>query len=168
MVVAIGTICFDIKKKIVYCSQCVMGDIPPLFIAWSLVNHRDNFTLQVTWVWRCVVNFYLSIYLWFYSPLLGLGPWPLFSFLNYTQSAGLLGRGDQPVARPLPIHRTTQTQNKRTQTSMRRVGLEPTTPVFERAKTVHALVCSATVIGVVNYCLTKNINNLNGSGRVLH
>jgi hypothetical protein len=27
------------------------------------------------------------------------------------------------------------------------VGLELTTPVFERAKTVHALDCTATVIG---------------------
>jgi hypothetical protein len=27
-------------------------------------------------------------------------------------------KGDQPVARPLPTHRTTQTQNKRTQTYM--------------------------------------------------
>jgi hypothetical protein len=42
----------------------------------------------------------------------------------------------QPVARPLPTHRTTQTQNKRTQTSTR---FEPMIPVFERA--------TATVIG---------------------
>jgi hypothetical protein len=49
--------------------------------------------------------------------------------------------GDQLVARPLP------TQNKRTQTSMPRVGFEPTIPVFKRAKTVHALDCAATVIG---------------------
>jgi hypothetical protein len=46
--------------------------------------------------------------------------------------------GDQPFARPLPTHSTVQTQNKRTQTSMPRVGLEPRTQVFERAKTVHA------------------------------
>jgi hypothetical protein len=30
---------------------------------------------------------------------------------------------------------------------MRRVGFEPTIPVFERAKTVHALDRAATVIG---------------------
>jgi hypothetical protein len=53
---------------------------------------------------------------------------------------------DQPVARPLPTHRTTQTQNKRTQTPMLRVGFGPTTPVFERAETVHTLDCAATVI----------------------
>jgi hypothetical protein len=55
--------------------------------------------------------------------------------------------GDQPVAKPPLSHRTTQTQNKRTQTSMPCVGFELTLPVFERAKTVHALYCAATVIG---------------------
>jgi hypothetical protein len=34
--------------------------------------------------------------------------------------------GDEPVARALSTHRTTQTQNKRTQTSMPLVGFEPT------------------------------------------
>jgi hypothetical protein len=46
--------------------------------------------------------------------------------------------GDQPVVGPLPTQRTTQTPNKRTQTSMPGMGFEPTIPVFERAKTVHA------------------------------
>jgi hypothetical protein len=54
---------------------------------------------------------------------------------------------DQPVAMPLPTHRTTQTQNKRTQTSMPCVEFEPTIPAFEREKTVHALDRAATVIG---------------------
>jgi hypothetical protein len=54
--------------------------------------------------------------------------------------------GDHPVARPLPTHRTTQTRNKGTQTSMPQVGFEPTIPVFEWAKTVHALDSAATVI----------------------
>jgi hypothetical protein len=48
-------------------------------------------------------------------------------------------------------------QNKRTQTSMPLVGFEPTIPVFERAKTVHALDRATTVIGVV--CKYKNKNN---------
>jgi hypothetical protein len=55
--------------------------------------------------------------------------------------------GDQPVARPLPAHRSAQTQNKCTQTSMPQVGFDPTIPVFERAKTDHALDRAATVIG---------------------
>jgi hypothetical protein len=55
--------------------------------------------------------------------------------------------GDQPVRRPLPAPRTVQTQNKRTRISMPQVGFEPTVPVFERAKIVHALDLAATVIG---------------------
>jgi hypothetical protein len=65
-----------------------------------------------------------SVYLWLYSPC---GPWRLFHFLICTQSVGLLGQGSA-VARPLPTYRTTQTQYKRTQTSMSRVGCEPTIP----------------------------------------
>jgi hypothetical protein len=53
---------------------------------------------------------------------------------------------DQPVARPLPTHRTAQTQNKRTQTSVPQVGFESTIPVFKRAKIVHALDRTAVVI----------------------
>jgi hypothetical protein len=34
---------------------------------------------------------------------------------------------------------------------MPRVGLEPTIPVFERAKTVHALDRAATVIGKISH-----------------
>jgi hypothetical protein len=67
--------------------------------------------------------------------------------------------GDQPVARPLPAHRTTQTRNKRKQTSMPRVGSEHTIPVFEKAKTVYALNHAATVIGSGEYTGIKiNVN----------
>jgi hypothetical protein len=58
--------------------------------------------------------------------------------------------GDRPVARTLPTHRTTQTQNKRTEMSMPRVGFEPTIPVFERAEAVHTLDRVATVTGLIH------------------
>jgi hypothetical protein len=61
---------------------------------------------------------------------------------------------DQPFTRPLPTHRTTQTQNKRTQTSMPRVGFKTMISVFAQAKTVHALDCAATVIGSSLYIYT--------------
>jgi hypothetical protein len=64
-------------------------------------------------------------------------------FLNSKTLSRTPWAGDQPVARPLP----TQTQNKRRYTSMPSVGLEPTIPVFERAKTFHDLDRAATVIG---------------------
>jgi hypothetical protein len=73
------------------------------------------------------------------------GPWPLFQFLDPIHSRQTLWTGHQTVARPLPTHRKTQTQNKRTQTSMARVGFEPTTTVFGRAKTVHGLDRAATL-----------------------
>jgi hypothetical protein len=63
--------------------------------------------------------------------------------------------GDESVARPLHTHRATQTQNKRTQTSMPGVGFEPTNPVLQRTKTVHALDRAATVIGYVNITRSK-------------
>jgi hypothetical protein len=65
--------------------------------------------------------------------------------------------GGSAVARPIPTHRTTQTQNKRTQTCMPQVRFESTIPVFERTKTVHASDRAATVIGTtiaIAYLLT--------------
>jgi hypothetical protein len=70
------------------------------------------------------------------QPFVGL--WPLFSFLILYTVGRTPWTGDQPVARPLPTHRTTQTQYKRRQTSLPRVGFEPTTPMFEQEKNVHA------------------------------
>jgi hypothetical protein len=86
----------------------------------------------------------LSLSLRLYSPL-DLGSFISF-LIPYT-----VGRtpwtGDQLVARPIPIDRTIQTQNKRTQISVHRVGFEHTIPVFKRAKTIHALDRAATVNG---------------------
>jgi hypothetical protein len=76
-------------------------------------------------------------------------PWPLFQFLNLYTDGRTPWRKNQPVARPRPAHRTAQTSNKYIQTSMPQVGFEPTIPVFELAKTVHALDGAATVSGFV-------------------
>jgi hypothetical protein len=78
-----------------------------------------------------------------------VGHWPLFQFLDLMHTVGRTPwTGDQPVTRPLPVHRRAQTQNKRTQTSMSQVGFEPTISVSELAKTVHILDRAAAVIGV--------------------
>jgi hypothetical protein len=73
--------------------------------------------------------------------------------------------GDQLVARKLRTHRTTKTYNKRIQTSMPRMGFEPTIPAFERAKMVHALDRAATVIGgsfvdPLSYLVAKLVGQL--------
>jgi hypothetical protein len=72
---------------------------------------------------------------------------------------------DQPVAKPLPANRTAQTEKKRTETYMPQMGFEPTIPVFERAKPVHALDRAANVIGKI-YSLHKEIHALNPSNSV--
>jgi hypothetical protein len=79
-----------------------------------------------------------------YSPCI---PWPHFQFLNFYTACRTPWTGDQPVASLLPTHRTTQTQNKRAQTSMPRAGFKLMAPSFEWAKTVHALDCVTTVFG---------------------
>jgi hypothetical protein len=71
--------------------------------------------------------------LWLYSPL-DLSQF--FTSLILFTVCRTPWTGDQPVARPIPTHRTTNTQNKRTQTSMSRVEFEPTFPVFQWAKAV--------------------------------
>jgi hypothetical protein len=76
-----------------------------------------------------------------------VGTWPLLQFLDLYTVGRTPWTGYQPVTRHLLTHRTTQKENKRTQTSMPQVEFEPTIPVFERAKTVHALDRAATVIG---------------------
>jgi hypothetical protein len=77
------------------------------------------------------------------QPFVGL--WPLLQFRNLFYTDGRTPwTGDQPVARPLPTQRTTQTQNKRI---YKHTCLEPMIPVFKRAKTFHALDRAATVIG---------------------
>jgi hypothetical protein len=72
------------------------------------------------------------------EPLVGLGSF--FSFLIFYTVASTSWTGDQSVAR------TAQTENKRTQTSMPRVGFESTIPVFKLAKKIHVLDSAATVI----------------------
>jgi hypothetical protein len=66
---------------------------------------------------------------------------------------------DQPVARPLPKHRTAQTQNKRIHTPNIHAlsGIRTTIPASERAKAVHALDRAATVTGCWP-CLYTNTN----------
>jgi hypothetical protein len=95
------------------------------------------------WIYTSTPPYALSI---LGSPdlLLDLG---LFQFLDlFTQSVGFLGRGIRPFQGRY-LHTGQHKQNKRTQTSMPLVGFEPTIPVFERAKAVHALDRAATVIG---------------------
>jgi hypothetical protein len=82
-----------------------------------------------------------------------VGPCPGFSLLIIYSVGRTPWTGDQPVTRPLPTRRTTETQNRGTQTSMPQVEFEPTIPAFvsERAETVLALDRMATVFSIEIY-----------------
>jgi hypothetical protein len=85
------------------------------------------------------ITTYLYIYLWLYNRV--------FSFVSNIQPVGLLGRGISPSqGRCLHAEQHKQRINAHRH-YMPRVGLEPTIPVFERTKTVHASDRAATVIG---------------------
>jgi hypothetical protein len=95
--------------------------------------------------------YYLFIY---DSTVLLLDIGRFFSFLILYTVGRTPWTVDQPITRPLPTHRTTHKKNKRTETSMPRVGFEPMILVFEREKTIHALDRMATVIGSSMYTAT--------------
>jgi hypothetical protein len=103
---------------------------------------------------------YLSIYLSIYSCCSNLEHkasvkhFVSLQFLNFRQSVGLLG-WEISLTQGRYLHRMTQTQNKRKQTSMPSVGFEPTNPMSERTKTFHALDRAATVIGIISNTLPK-------------
>jgi hypothetical protein len=103
----------------------------------SKCNNLDGINLTCCWI----IHIYLRMAL---RPF--IGPWSLFSFLIIYIVGRTPWKVDQPVAWQLPTNRTTQTQNKRTQASTLQVGFELTIPVFERAKTIHALDRATTVI----------------------
>jgi hypothetical protein len=105
---------------------------PPSTSVYPANSHSTNYSLS------------------FSIALQPFGPWPLFQFLDLYTVGRTPWNGDQPVARPLPTHTTTQTQNKRTHTFMPQVGFEPTIQVFELAKTVHASDHAAIVIGMLS------------------
>jgi hypothetical protein len=106
---------------------------------------------------------YLSIYLFIYLPtylpiygstaLVGIGRF--FIFLILYTVGGTPWMRDQSVTRPLPTQRTTLTQNKRKETSMPLLEFENTIPIFQRAKTVHAVDSADTVID--NYSIRSAV-----------
>jgi hypothetical protein len=94
-------------------------------------------------MWKYCLNTYLSF---------SIALQPLWTLAAFSVSWSIqVGRtpwtGDQLVARLLPTHRTTQAE-KSTQISMPRVGFD-TIPAFGRAKPVHALERSVTVICLI-------------------
>jgi hypothetical protein len=121
--------------------------LPCFLVAWCLMKHSDSFTFTlqgkvVHSQTRGNVS-YKCLSLSFLLLPLSVKCFVSLQFLNPETVGRTPWMGDQPAARPLP----TQTQNKHRQTPMPSVGFEPTVPVFEQAKTVHALDHVATMMG---------------------
>jgi hypothetical protein len=99
---------------------------------------------------RDILYILIIEYNYSFSALTDYALWPVtFYFWNYEfyrELLGLLGLVISP-SQSRYINRKTQTEKKRGQISMSGVGLEPTIPVCEPAKTFYALECAATVIG---------------------
>jgi hypothetical protein len=102
----------------------------------------DYITDCLTTLWRLSINGSTVL-------LFDLGSF--FSFLILYTVGRTPWTGDQPVTKPLPTRKTTQTQHTHTQTSMPQVGFEPTITALERAMTVHALELVTAVIGVMAF-----------------
>jgi hypothetical protein len=77
---------------------------------WTTVKHILHNSINE--IIHCIPwNLPTSAYIWLY---ISCGPWPFFQFLNLYTVVRTPWMEDHPVARPLPTHRITQTQNKRT------------------------------------------------------
>jgi hypothetical protein len=74
---------------------------------WRISVEFEADDLVIAYILLARVHFFASN-LWLYSPC---GPWPLSQFLNLYKVGRALWTGDQSVARPLPTHRTTQTES---------------------------------------------------------
>jgi hypothetical protein len=106
-----------------------------------------HFYWQSSLILEEVLHFLLHLYLYDCIALVDLGIF--FSFLILYSVGRTPWTGDQSVARPLPTHRTTQTQSKCTQISMPLMGIRTNDPSVWEAKAVHALDSAATVIGLL-------------------
>jgi hypothetical protein len=109
---------FRITRRLLVVAACVVRPVLLYllkfgFTSWKFTGNKRERPLEL---WHYV---YLS--LWLYSPL---DFDRFFSFLIVYTVGRTPWTGDQPDARPLPTHRITQTQNKRTQTSMPWMGFE--------------------------------------------
>jgi hypothetical protein len=91
----------------------------------------------------------LLLFLWLYSPMLGLGC--LFGFLILYTVDRTPWTGDQPVARPLPTQHNTHTY-------IHTFLKWDSNPRIQCLKTVHALGCAATVISYCISCIKRNSN----------
>jgi hypothetical protein len=92
-----------------------------------------------------------------------VGASPFLSSLILYTVGGTPWTGHEPVARSRPIHRINKV-------NIHVLGFEPTIPVFEWEKTVHALDRAVAVIGVILHsfiCILNYITRLRINAKLL-
>jgi hypothetical protein len=154
-----------LPERLCILSGCVLSP-PQIFSLVCCVesSYKQNY-VHITPVIQCSTNIFeklrtlikRTIIFFFNGSTAPLGPgFCFFSFMIIFTDGRTPWTSDPLVARPLPKHRTTQTQNKHIhQTSMPCVEFELTIPASELAKTVQVLDRSATVTGH-NYILPSS------------
>jgi hypothetical protein len=125
----------------------------------KLVGNLEYFITRNFMAYRGHMELLLLLFLLLlllYRPLLGLGRF--ISFLILYRVGSIPWTGDQPVARPLPTHITTQTQNKCTQYRHPRIEWDPN-PRSRRSsdRRLHALDRAATLIGHMELLVKYNM-----------
>jgi hypothetical protein len=91
-----------------------------------------------------------------------VGSWPLFQFLDLLNSRKDSLDGGLARRKAATCTQDSTHTEFNAQTSMPQVGFEPTIPVFERAKTVHALDRAVTVMGTREIYRHKNDTSMSG------
>jgi hypothetical protein len=119
---------------------------PSVYLSLCLICLSISLTIYLSIRLSIRLSICLSIDLCIYLSIpvapscsIGISETLHFTSISYLrQSVGLLGWAVNP-SQGRYLHRTTQTQNKIRQTCMPWLGFETKIPVFERAKTFHAL-----------------------------
>jgi hypothetical protein len=142
-----------LNRNLIYSAQRMIfgqpGNYPSLMNSEVLYRARKNLPPESdeSNPYFCIVSFLVFFLMALQS---FVGSWPLFSFLILYKGGRTPWRGDQPVARPLPLNTGQHKHRINThtyQTSIPWIGFEPMITESVQAKTVHALNRTATVTG---------------------
>jgi hypothetical protein len=131
--------------KLFYCSHSSFS----LFRECALILVSHIRAIRVNTLLLANEHIFVAVIcLWLYSSLLDLGR--SFSFLILYTVGRSPWTGDQPVARPLAVPRTTQTQNKRRQYKHPCLDWDPNLQSQRsRERRVHASYRAETLIGLL-------------------
>jgi hypothetical protein len=84
-----------------------------------------------------------------------VGPWPLFQFLDPIHNRSSNWTADQPVARPLPVHRTKTRKNAHNTDIHALSGIRTHDPCFRASEDSPCSGPRGPVVGVILLCRQK-------------